>query len=425
MMTTKCKACHWSKSPRCLLDKKRTPNLAMRTKGSLLPLQKRFKGTTCVITLFIAFILRRLICCNFASSPMLCHSYIKVAGKDAKNSKVMNNKTFGAAYVTTEAKLYSLIAGKIAIAASSETNSDDTTDRESRRINYHIMPSLSFSLIRKTPISVVVSYCHRPLSWLPTYLSDLENVQTITIISKCGALVPSELLKRLKRVDIASQVRVEVFEWNNVGRCDHSFSQWIVDHYDYIYQKATKGKGIQELDPIVLFLKDNQLVHQPGHSCLSVEDLIALAKADGFGCLLSAENGTSIFHDHHQLCQFSIKSYRGYSESFPSDFTNMAQWHDHVLHLSASGVYMDTIVPVCYGGNFAVRQRNIAKIPRDVWLQMKKSLERGDSIEEGHFAERSWALLLHDPITTEMKDYISQKGKIMLSPFYYRGKYFF
>jgi hypothetical protein len=34
-----------------------------------------------------------------------------------------------------------------------------------------------------------------------------------------------------------------------------------------------------------------------------------------------------------------------------------------------------------------------------LWLALEKSLARGDNIEEGRFAERSWATLLSDPLT--------------------------
>jgi len=57
------------------------------------------------------------------------------------------------------------------------------------------------------------------------------------------------------------------------------------------------------------------------------------------------------------------------------------------------------LTSVCYGGNFAVKASQIyAK--KDLLGKMASSLSRGDSIEEGHFAERSWAGILSYPLNS-------------------------
>ena len=62
------------------------------------------------------------------------------------------------------------------------------------------------------------------------------------------------------------------------------------------------------------------------------------------------------------------------------------------------------LTPVCYGGIFAVKRSQIAQVPRQIWRNMERSLSRGDNIEEGHFAERTWAGLLHPRLSLEVMD---------------------
>ena len=51
------------------------------------------------------------------------------------------------------------------------------------------------------------------------------------------------------------------------------------------------------------------------------------------------------------------------------------------------------IMPVRYGGFFAVQTRNIM-YAAPALARMQNMLERGDNIIEGHYAERSFAALL-------------------------------
>ena len=57
--------------------------------------------------------------------------------------------------------------------------------------------------------------------------------------------------------------------------------------------------------------------------------------------------------------------------------------------------------PVCCCGNFATLASQIMRWDANVWKRIEASLTRGDSVEEGHFAERSWAGLLSYPLTDE------------------------
>merc|ERR1712129_92712 len=88
------------------------------------------------------------------------------------------------------------------------------------------------------------------------------------------------------------------------------------------------------------------------------------------------------------LAKFRMKKYRGSSQDFSAS-ENFAEW------VQRMGVNLQQpVMPVCFGGNFAVRRRNIFRMDPAVWARLEKSLARSDNMEEGHFAERLWANML-------------------------------
>ncbi|CAJ1961170.1 unnamed protein product, partial [Cylindrotheca closterium] len=84
------------------------------------------------------------------------------------------------------------------------------------------------------------------------------------------------------------------------------------------------------------------------------------------------------------------------SKGFKSPFKNLGQWLES-LDISLPS----PLTPVCYGGIFAAKQTKIKSIPKVKWEAIAKSLSRGDNIEEGYFAERTWAGLLSAPLSEE------------------------
>mmetsp|Transcript_24899 Transcript_24899/g.53054 ORF Transcript_24899/g.53054 Transcript_24899/m.53054 type:complete len:140 (+) Transcript_24899:3-422(+) len=101
--------------------------------------------------------------------------------------------------------------------------------------------------------------------------------------------------------------------------------------------------------------------------------------------------------------KFSIGAYssqRRYGDddtNFKSGFTNLGEFYDRTL-----GPLLNTtlpeLMPVCYRGNFAASVFNIRKVPWKVWEALEMSLSRGNNIEEGHFMERLWGILLATPL---------------------------
>ena len=105
-------------------------------------------------------------------------------------------------------------------------------------------------------------------------------------------------------------------------------------------------------------------------------------------------------HSYNRLRRDSAKSFR-------ASYADMGEWLEEAvfagnpsnfsLLLSSS----NTLVPVCYGGNFAARRSQIARNPLWLYKNIASNLERGNNIAEGHFAKRSWAALLSNPLSKD------------------------
>ena len=218
---------------------------------------------------------------------------------------------------------------------------------------------------------VVVSHCTHDLGWLKRFLFG-ANPLSITVFSKCGTPVTG----------VPDGTRVERLP--NVGRNDHTW--------------AFSNRHLSEEwndDDTIVFLKDTRLIHQDG-SYRSLGELRSLSMSQGFGCLLKPERGSS-FHRTDLLRTFrkSVYTHPDGSRSpptFASRWVSLGEWGDEL------GIeFAFPVCKVCYGGSFATQVRKV-RSQRELWPRMVRSLERGDDIEEGHFAERSWAAILSDDV---------------------------
>ena len=139
----------------------------------------------------------------------------------------------------------------------------------------------------------------------------------------------------------------------------------------------------------------------------------------------------SPYHETKLLERFAINSYSGKDPQryksmsgsepvpFKSTHRNLGEWAKSVPF-----VLNAEIVPVCYGGSFAATTVSITKHPKLVWQQITKSLSRGNNIEEGHFAERSWAALLSKPLLQHQIAAIRNCSAFLKEPFYLAGAHF-
>jgi Protein of unknown function (DUF3431) len=237
-------------------------------------------------------------------------------------------------------------------------------------------------------VAFVISHCLHNLDWVASFTRG-TTVHSITIITKCNATIAG------------APPDADIIVLPNVGRCDHSYAHWIRHNY------VSTGNS----PDVVVFLKDersNENIHQAGYWA-SLPDMLHTAYEQGFACGMrpTSINRDGVFylsayHDTAALMEFAKKEYGYQSERygsnkvdpFESKFENMGAWvKDMRLPIPQN------LMQACYGGSFAVSLEAIRSHEETVWIKLLDSLARGDSIEEGHFAERIWAGLLADPPT--------------------------
>ena len=255
-------------------------------------------------------------------------------------------------------------------------------------------------LRRNKKIRIVISHCNKSLSWLRTFIEDFSNVASIHVLSKCGVEV--------EKAGVPN-VHVLLGTLPNVGRNDHAFAYYITT----VLPSLTSP----DEDSIIVFLKDSVTgnVHQ-GHEFrkLDLLSMIRLASSEnGFGCGLGVvHRDTSAYHDTTTWSTFNLGLYqkgdwdythvktgkdKGEVAPFLSQYENLGAFYQSLPIPPQSEEKLD-VTPVCYGGIFSASLSNIYKHDMSVWKALQTKLERGDNIQEGHYAERSWARLLSTPL---------------------------
>ncbi len=270
---------------------------------------------------------------------------------------------------------------------------------------WHGRPTTSvdqqFVDLHKIRFSIILSHCLASLSWLSRYLEDFE-FKNLTIVSKCGVQPnPKHLPKS-----------TTIIQMDNVGRVDHTIAHWMAQ-----VLPSTSPLVEENKEDIILFLKDNINVHTDG-SLRSLPTLLNVTSTQGFGCALEPRAGKSFFHVTDILSEFYMEEYDSFGGRqnspaenshdviFKSKYKNMGAW------LQDMGILLPKpLSPVCYGGIFAVKRPQIAEVPGYIWRSMEKSLSRGDNIEEGHFAERTWAGLLFPRLKAEQVDLLIKRAQ--------------
>jgi hypothetical protein len=243
------------------------------------------------------------------------------------------------------------------------------------------------------------------------------HIHHIDIISKCGLEV------------IGAPANSTIIRLPNVGRCDHSYAWWIST------QLQNASRTLSDKD-VVFFLKDDlsdSNIHQKGH-WKTLAQMLATLHEYSFVCGMAVDllptlnfqskNGRpkstgppvyllSAYHDKETLMGFrrtqykrNVKNYDSDNIPFKSNFDNLGHWLTTMAKTTtatSSLVNITTpIVPVCYGGVFAVSWVQIVqRQPLKLWQNIESSLTRGNNIEEGHFCERSWAALLAPPLSPQ------------------------
>lgn len=271
-----------------------------------------------------------------------------------------------------------------------------------RGSSYPGMPSEERAAL-ETTIHVVISHCNKPLDWLEGYLQGFTNLVSLHVLSKCGYEVEGA----------PDNAVVQVLP--NVGRCDHAYAYYITSIL------PTLVTSTDDDNSVVVFLKDTltSKIHQnfgKGRSILTdmyksetsyfyrndLKSLVRVASStNGFSCGLS-NAVVSTYHDLDTLLHFNLNHYeKGEDEyktnrdgiTFLSEYKNLGEFYS-ALNIKPS----QDLVQVCYGGIFSASSKNILKQDMGVWKKLESLLTRGDNIQEGHYAERSWGLLLASPL---------------------------
>ena len=243
-----------------------------------------------------------------------------------------------------------------------------------------------------TKIDLVVSHCDRPLNWIFDEWASSFAFESIRIFSKCNKPV------------VGAPSNAEIIQLKNVGRCDHTYAHYIVQHYN----KDDDGNK----DRFTLFLKDNDNSNRDVVSRhRSLAEMVAISKRDGFACHEEQSwdwSHKSLFFDkeYRPICQFSAYSNwkrlqqfsrQEYSRLKRDQNTNFKSVYGDTLgdYANQMGITVtNEIVPVCFGGNFMAQSNQTKKQSIETWKRIDQSLSRGNNIAEGHYVERLWAILL-------------------------------
>ena len=126
-----------------------------------------------------------------------------------------------------------------------------------------------------------------------------------------------------------------------------------------------------------------------------IKDMIRIVMERVFSCGSEPSTQSSAFFRADKVRLFKKFQHRGRVVRGP--YFNMGHW-EHEM-----GIKLPDLMPMCFGGNFAAKASQIyAK--RSIFQKMEMSMERGDSVEEGHFAERAWAAIVSLPLNSNETD---------------------
>ena len=259
-------------------------------------------------------------------------------------------------------------------------------------------------------VSIVISHCAKPISWIPSYMKDVKfEVSDVVVYSKCGNDVEG-----VDVLEASFGKSVIIKRLPNVGRCDHTYSNWIHENYSRVQKEileSSEKKGSSTNNDLIFFVKDNEYKKR---NYRPFRVLVATALDSGFACVLvdrRKQKGPvgSELHDKKTLETFVITEYKHFdrdeNSSFNSNHRNLGGWRHNIGLKFPDSEY----VRVCYGGSFLTRKEGLLSQPEDAWVNLTASLSRADNLAEGHYAERSWASIVAPPPRDLPLDVLSDK----------------
>lgn len=264
----------------------------------------------------------------------------------------------------------------------------------------------------KKKIHIIISHCKSDLGWVEKFTKGYE-VKSIHVVSKCDK-------------DVTGAPKSAVVEkLPNLGRCDHTYAYYMHSILD------TKLDGDEE-NSVVFFLKDDigyGNIHQSGF-LIGFEQMLARASSPSsrFSCRIipyecpwgwcSNKRGIySVYHNTDKLFKFYMEDYSGLNKYAKDNTTPFKSPIHENMGSFVDGLSLEKfpkLVSVCYGGVFAASVSSIKRVSKETWGKLEQDLSRGDNIEEGHFAERLWAALLTEPLTSSQIDEVEEQSTVVV-----------
>lgn len=239
---------------------------------------------------------------------------------------------------------------------------------------------------RNVIVHMIVSHCKTDLGWISDFTKGY-NISSVLVATKCGIPVTN------------APPNATIVVLPNVGRCDHSYVNYINDHLGTILGHTPSSAWERS---IVMFFKDNLRLHQPGTRNKYVDMIRVASSCNGFACGITPGKSPSMrtvdlsaFHESRELAKFTKGGYNNGrypkqdSVKFASSFEDLGSFYN-----ALNATPLPEMVQVCYGGIFAAAVENIIRVNSSVWEAAEMALSRGDNLAESHFMERLWGSFL-------------------------------
>jgi len=240
-------------------------------------------------------------------------------------------------------------------------------------------------------------------TWLRCCCVLRPRAQKTFIYTKCGVTTM-----------VGAPPRSVVKPLPNVGRCDHTYLYHIMKNY-------------RHLPPLLVFVKDTDSIHQAAMA-RPAREFMHSALRSGFACGQWPDEWYSIWHESAALLRLSKSDYNSTwtqarygplgaggsrRSTFKSRSQNFGVWVQRLeaelewLNVHRRSLTTARLWPVCYGAVFAATRAAISNVPYEVWHALESKLKRGDNIEESHFMERLWAVLLSPRLSGREEEELS------------------
>lgn len=229
--------------------------------------------------------------------------------------------------------------------------------------------------------TLVVAICGEDVAWVDRWAPYFTEV---IVYSKCS------------QSPVFESGDIVVKQQANVGGCDMTYLQYIIDHYNSLPDKVTFVKG-------TLCSKDRWWLH----SCHRI--------FDGDSTRPLEPTCQSTRADVEEMMQFSLSDYyprsnRDQGHPFTkSEYANMGEWVDQATLLTRQ-IFESARAEPIYGGYFTASRAHILNAPRSVYVNLREQ-QTAPNEEVDHFIERSWSTLFCAP-SDIMKQGVAMKEAV-------------